>query len=527
MSDWFVVCPESEVRGGVWHRWFSEQCVAVGWAPSEWSMTGHSDHPGWTRVRNWLKSLQAGNRIIPYSRDSLVGPVGTVVRADVGDASWKPTVAAGAYEKNLSEPELGRRILVAWETKNMPPAGAVAQIPAGSGLRRTPPPAAIFPINDRQHLKQLLAILKNQSNWVVPFSGEVVRWSAAPSKRVSSGILRVVSSPSTLAQKQMELLSQLQGTTSDQFDAVIAWRPESKRALVNWSEDMKMWWYSERGENRWWNSFGLQKPASGDISTLRIGCEINIPYSGIDRRIAGVVLLGPDDEYFIGHRGNRFGGGRRGLTKALFWTHYSSDPVDVVDDEHQGTNERVSSVALVARLGDSNFPDQLSSFVRWLHDLKAGALSQENAENGTEDHAFAPEFEGQRNPGGRAGYVANVNHGRIVRHLYEQLGLHFDAYSLFNNRNLDLGVRDGETIKWLFEVKTEPSLSSVYTAIGQLKYYATGRRAPADAKLVAVLPSSIHDEVMRRIESLGIGVMRFDDDASGVHFHELDRVLQS
>lgn len=90
---WIVICPEPDVRGGVWARWYREKCVAVGWYPPDYCFEGQTDDPGWTYARNRLREIRPGDKIIPFLMKWRIGPVGTVVEVKAADAQWDPTVA--------------------------------------------------------------------------------------------------------------------------------------------------------------------------------------------------------------------------------------------------------------------------------------------------------------------------------------------------------------------------------------------------------------------------------------------------
>src|SRR5271157_3730211 len=127
---WIVICPEPSVRGGVWNRWYRECCVAVGWYPPTWSFEGEGETTGgWPYVRNRLREIRVGDKVIPFLLKWRIGPVGIVREVKVADADWNPTVQKGDYGGS-EEYELGRRILVTWEQAGMPPDGMVATVPA-------------------------------------------------------------------------------------------------------------------------------------------------------------------------------------------------------------------------------------------------------------------------------------------------------------------------------------------------------------------------------------------------------------
>lgn len=161
---WIVICPEPSVRGGVWRRWYRENCVAVGWGPPIWSYEGGGEiTPGWRFVRNRLMEIEPGDKVIPFLLKWRIGPIGTVREMAVADSDWNPTVKGGDYGE---EPELGRRILVTWEVNGMPPEGMVATVPAGQRPGGRAPLArhTIEELPDEQ-FENLRSVLAAKENW--------------------------------------------------------------------------------------------------------------------------------------------------------------------------------------------------------------------------------------------------------------------------------------------------------------------------------------------------------------------------
>jgi hypothetical protein len=166
-SYWIVICPEPHVRGGLWARWYRENCVAVGWPPSHWSLDGDgpTPNPGWTHVRNRLKEVRRGDKVIPFLLKWRIGPVGTVREVRVADAEWTPTVEEGTYSKNPGQPELGRRILVTWERTEMPPDGRYALVPADQRRSHALARRTIEQLS-AETFQRLCSVLSNRSNWI-------------------------------------------------------------------------------------------------------------------------------------------------------------------------------------------------------------------------------------------------------------------------------------------------------------------------------------------------------------------------
>lgn len=165
-SYWIVICPEPYVRGGgLWERWYRENCVAAGWPPPRWTFDGPTDDSGWAYTRNRLKEMKPGDKVIPFLLKWRIGPVGTIKQVSAADADWKETVEGKRYKGGDLDSELGRRILVSWEGEGMPPGGKCAVVPPD---RRGSGPLSRHTI-DRltdDRFKELTSVLANHSNWV-------------------------------------------------------------------------------------------------------------------------------------------------------------------------------------------------------------------------------------------------------------------------------------------------------------------------------------------------------------------------
>jgi hypothetical protein len=165
-SYWIVICPEPYVRGGgLWSRWFRENCVAAGWPPPRWTFDGPSDDSGWTYTRNRLKEIKPGDKVIPFLLKWRIGPVGTVSKVSAADADWNETVEGRLYKDGDLDSELGRRVHVVWEESGMPPDGKCAIVPPD---RRGQGPLSRHTIDylSEEKFKELASVLADPSNWI-------------------------------------------------------------------------------------------------------------------------------------------------------------------------------------------------------------------------------------------------------------------------------------------------------------------------------------------------------------------------
>jgi len=175
-------------------------------------------------------------------------------------------------------------------------------------------------------------------------------------------MLYIVSDPSKLQKYQDLFMRELERARPKEISCIISWRPENLKAEVNWLADVGIWYYSEEMNNKWWNVFGISEPAVGE--SVGIACEINIPKSGINRNVAG-GFAEDGGRVFVIHRGNRYGGGKLGMTKAHFWRRYSGGRQYAVDGDNP------TEVAVIGELRSPRLPADVARFVSWMVGLKA------------------------------------------------------------------------------------------------------------------------------------------------------------
>ena len=171
-------------------------------------------------------------------------------------------------------------------------------------------------------------------------------------------MFQIISDPCKLQLYQKRFIEELDSVQTSTIHCFISWRPENEEANVRWSSKLNLWWYWKPLENRWWNVFGIGQPIS--YESVGIACEINIPKQGINRNIAGAFTEDEDGRVFITHRGNRWGGGRKGITKELFWHNYSGRS-ELIND-----GGRYTRVAIIAEIGNPELPSNIATFVKWV-----------------------------------------------------------------------------------------------------------------------------------------------------------------
>jgi len=153
---------------GLWQRWFKNQCVAVGWGPTDgYTLSGGTAGEGWASARNALKLISRGDVIVVQLKDSRVGRIGEVVRKQVRDNEWDPLVPRS---KTMPDGEMGRRVIVRWNLKVRPSdLDMVVKLPAARRF-----PAGVLRGTIRQLspavFKSVELAMHDEANWVSLFA---------------------------------------------------------------------------------------------------------------------------------------------------------------------------------------------------------------------------------------------------------------------------------------------------------------------------------------------------------------------
>lgn len=330
-------------------------------------------------------------------------------------------------------------------------------------------------------------------------------------------MLSTIADRDTIRRHQEAIQRALQRrATAPPVDCKIIYRPYTEQVRVYWLPKLWIWCYTKPLNNRYWNAFGVTEPSPG--ARLRIAVEINIPFFGSHHNIGGVLVAAPNGQVFLGHRG-RFGGGSRGINKAVFLDWFREQLDETVD------HAVASPITVIGEVGDPHLPEQLATFIHQCAALKARRRPASASEKDPQSWLprFHPEFTGTREYALRGPVAAKCHHGLIVNTLARNLTTLGTA--VHNTRHQDLLAAEGRGAHrtTLFEVKTDATLGSVYTAIGQLLYHAGARSA--GWRLVAVLPSGYPSTIAARLRALDIAVLPFRLTRSGVQFPSLRRYV--
>jgi hypothetical protein len=291
-----------------------------------------------------------------------------------------------------------------------------------------------------------------------------------------------------------------------------------REAEVFYQSELDVWMCFEREANRFWNAFGFGQPVR---SAAAIVAEINSPYEGIDRRIAGAFAIDSEEQLYLVHRG-KIGGGQPGISKPAFLRYYQ-ETMGVLEPVSDG--DTTSDVIVIGTLSDSRLPAHVASFVRTVSDFKHAVTRTEQTAPPVSTKTplskdFSPEFAGTKSYGTAERIVANCTHGLIVNTL--ERALVENGHRTANDRFRDLMIFDANgLLNAVFEVKPSWSPYSVYQAIGQLFLHTLDD--PGIGR-VAVLPAHTPLDIQERLTRLGIQFIGFEWEGQRLRFTGLDKI---
>jgi hypothetical protein len=169
MQLWKIFCEDNKFPG-LWHRWYKNQCVAVGWA-GKWGFRLKGDSKsgdGWNRARTLLNQIKVGDRILVTLSNHRAARIGEVTGMAIGDTDWQPLVPSS---KDQPDGEKGRRIFVRWDfTVGPDDRELVVALPPETRLKPGEIRPTIAPV--RSHtIAALHDAMNDPTNWVGLASG--------------------------------------------------------------------------------------------------------------------------------------------------------------------------------------------------------------------------------------------------------------------------------------------------------------------------------------------------------------------
>lgn len=282
---------------------------------------------------------------------------------------------------------------------------------------------------------------------------------------------------------------------------------------VSYSSDLNIWVSRREHDTRFWNGFGIDKPLSGSNNSL-VG-EINFPYEGINRRVAGVFAEEDNGNILVLHRG-RIGGGKLGIGKKYFTDNFRGDFVTALD------GERESEFCLIGELNSEHFPKQVANFINEIHRVKKLEDNEKaSAFSELSDFKYTSESFGRSTTERNDPKTIDRTHGIVVNALAKELKER--GKQVANDKNRDLFIHNRSKITTLFEIKTSSSTQCLYSAVGQLLIYSIPIKNTVD--LIAVLPTKLSTQVSNKLASVNIKVLYYRWEDGDVSFENLELIL--
>ena len=325
-------------------------------------------------------------------------------------------------------------------------------------------------------------------------------------------MLKIVDDKQTIADAQKKFEKSFKSFGGETINTTLNSRGGNYDAEVLWFDKPGFWvCFAEIG-NRYWNAFGTLSP-EGERN-VHITCEINFPKSGIGRKIGGAFVKDASEKLYMVHRGN-MGGGKKGIGKRLFLNNYRGD-FEIVQDGEQETE-----LPLIGALDSGKFIEQIHDFIREVERIKS-IPQQQIPQTLSIPQEFNKEFTGKRKYKTSEYIEAKCNHGLIVNALADELKR---GLKTANTRSLDLCIigNQGNKITHVFEVKTDISTTSLYSAVGQLLLNSVC--LPSKPKLILVIPEKLGRPVCEILKELGIKLLIFQWKGDNVIFPDLASVI--
>lgn len=324
-------------------------------------------------------------------------------------------------------------------------------------------------------------------------------------------MLKVLEDESAVRRCQRQFMRALRPCVTGRIAVKIGHPGESFRARVFWAEGPGLWYHTGAvaGE-RYLNAFGVGMPAAGGSVSSTI--EINIPMKGLDRKIGGAFARDDGGRVFLVHRGKI--GGRRGVGKSLFESHYRGVWSEVEDGDGRST------VVVIGELQSSRFVRQLARFVRKVEavkDLDPGDRPQ--ARISFEDDRFREESIGSRAAPEKRDYAAECDRDLCVSDLAGRLKVM--GARVGSDPSGELTVRDPSgRIAALIEVAAGTASNLLEQAVGRLML--RGAKLEPEPRRFLVAPVDSLGDLVSGLSGLGIRVIPWRWDEGGAVFEGLD-----
>jgi hypothetical protein len=328
-------------------------------------------------------------------------------------------------------------------------------------------------------------------------------------------MLKVVENEAAIRRYQRRFVHGFKPLVSEVIPVELGHPGASVRAKVNWSERLGIWIFSRKiADHRYWNAFGVGRPEGG--ARTAITCEINFPLCGIDRRTGGAFAEDGPGPAFVVHRG-KLGGGRKGVGKGLFESHYRGVWQVMADGDGE------TPVALIGVLDSPRFARQIAQFVVKIARIKeTAAAGDKQGELGLEALSLREEMVGERCRPRERETGAECDHGLIIRDLSD--AIRAKGFRTGNDGSRDLLVMNRKgLIRAVFQIRTEMSLSGILAEATRL--LLDNLSLPENPLLILALPRAPEEGLREKLQRLNIDLLIYGWHGDRAIFPDLTALL--
>lgn len=327
-------------------------------------------------------------------------------------------------------------------------------------------------------------------------------------------MIKVITDKKRITELHRKFQNQLSNFLTDEIYGWIGYPSGSFEDKIKYSDELNIWISHNEQSNRFWNGFGIGKPREGKNNPLN--GEINFPFEGINRRVAGAFAQEDKGKILVLHRG-RIGGGKPGIGKNYFKNNFRGDFVIAIDED------RETEFCLVGELNSNHFPKQVANFIKEIYRVKSIDKGEKIPDfDDLNNFIFTNEQSGQTENERTGTTIIERTHGIVVNALARELEI--QNCKIGNDRNRDLFIHQTNKITTLFEIKTSSSTQNLYSAVGQLIIYSIPINN--DVKLVIVIPEQLNKTVTKRLLQLGIHILYYEWTNENPEFIGLNNILE-
>ena len=311
-------------------------------------------------------------------------------------------------------------------------------------------------------------------------------------------MITVIADKKRIVELHKRFHKQLDNFLTESIDCWVGYPSGSFEDTVRYSPELNIWLSHLKHDNKFWNGFGVGRPIEGKNNSLN--GEINFPFEGNYRRIAGAFAEEDNGNILVLHRG-KIGGGKPGIGKHYFTDNFRGDFVTAID------GDRETEFCLVGELSSTLFPRQVSNFINEIYRVKQ--IENEGTSNNFEElnnFNFTDEHSGKTKTERHGTRETDRTHGIVVNELAAKLLR--KKYKIGNDKNRDLFIHKQNRITTLFEIKTSCATQNLYAAVGQLIIYSIPIKT--EVALIIVLPEKLSKPVEKRLLEHGIKPLYYE-----------------